>query len=138
MKKTPGKTRGQCPIRTTKKEQRLRAAFARQPRRRRPSRPVYQRRHTRKPLIPSSITVRIKTFICSLFVVRSISGFAFFGSKHGIKNEVPLLNLRQSILYATFSTTIGCHQSIHIDEVTIRAVKNQRVDAGRHHFHTLG
>jgi hypothetical protein len=55
--------------------------------------------HTRKPRTPSSITTLNKTLYFKRLVTSSMLRLACTGFKQGIKNDVPRLNLAQSISY---------------------------------------
>lgn len=75
----------------------------------------------RKPLIPSTITSRIKIFIRRRLVTASTVCRAALVSRHGIKMEAPFLNARQFTSYLTPSTNIGGflgghHEAIHVEE----------------------
>lgn len=58
---------------------------------------VYHIRQIRKPLIPFSMQIFVKTSTFNRFVTIITSFFASLQFKHGTKKEVPFLKLRQSI-----------------------------------------
>lgn len=67
---------------------------------------LLQARHTRNPLTPSSITVRMMTSIRSLCATSRMVCFAVLVSMQGTKKLYPGLNFSQLILYVTVSIFI--------------------------------
>jgi hypothetical protein len=71
------------------------------------------------------------------FVTVATSARAALWSMQGTKNEWPLRNLDQSILYITVSIFIGAQYSFYLQELVIGGVKLQYTNSGRYNLHAF-
>jgi len=82
---------------------------------------VYHILQIRKPRIPFSIQILVKTLTFNRLATLRTSSLAAAQFIHGAKKDAPFLKLRQSMSYLIFSISIlqfGCYVVININKVT--------------------
>ena len=90
----------------------------------------------RKPLTPSSITTLNKTLYFKRLVTSSMLRLACTGFKQGIKNDVPRLNLVQSMSYCTFSIIIFAIYNV-LCYLAVSYIETQTTNCWRGYLHAF-